>query len=57
LIVRPGDAVDLRQKLLKLLSDRQLAETFGRQGIALAREKYRWPQIIKGLDNLYLTLK
>lgn len=57
LIARPGDAVDLRQKLEKILADNDLAKEFSRQGLALAQEKYRWPRIIEKLDQLYLSLK
>jgi len=57
LLIRPGDAADLRQKLMKILSDHRLAENFGRQAVALAGEKYRWPRIIEKLNKLYSSLK
>ncbi len=57
LVARPGDAADLRQKLEHILSDDGLAKKLGRQGMVLAQEKYRWPQIIEKLNQLYLSLK
>ena len=56
LIARPGDADDLRRKLVRILSDSDLAQELRRQGISLAEESYRWPKIIEKLNDLYLTL-
>ena len=57
LIARAGSADDLKEKLLRVLSDEQLAEKLRRQGLALAQQEYRWPPIIDKLNQLYLSLK
>lgn len=57
LIARPGDGEDLRQKLMRILSDGRLADDCARQGRVLAEEKYCWPRIVGVLNKLYVDLK
>ena len=36
----PGDAIALRQRIQKLISDRYLAQTLGQQGYASAKQNF-----------------
>jgi len=55
-LVKPGDINDLKEKLKKILNDKNLRQQFGVNGRLRVVSKYDWPIIIKLLDEKYSQL-
>jgi glycosyltransferase involved in cell wall biosynthesis len=53
LLVRPGDAGSLTEKMQMLLDDPQRRQEMGERGRAKVKEKYAWPKIILRLEQIY----
>jgi len=53
LLVRPGDAADLAQKLQRLLADAPGRQEMGQRGRKKVEEKYDWPRIVPRLVEVY----
>jgi len=53
LLVKPGDANDLADKIKIILSDRKSAEAMGLAGRELVESKYTWVKVAKRLDSIY----
>jgi len=53
LIVKPGDANDLANKIKAILSDKKMAESMGLAGRELVESKYTWAKVAKRLDSIY----
>lgn len=53
LLVRPGSAGDLADKLSKILADDELVDRLGAAGAQLTKEHYNWAQAGKKLNELY----
>jgi glycosyltransferase involved in cell wall biosynthesis len=51
--VRPGNAKDLRDKILKAVNDRETIREMGLAGRKLAEEKYDWSKIRSDLKKIY----
>ncbi len=56
LLVEPGDTQALRDALARMLSDRNLRESCGRQGQAIVRENFSADAMACNYLNLYKTL-
>lgn len=53
LVARPGDAVDLANKIEKIVSNDALVEKMGKAGRELVEKKYTWGEVGKRLDFVY----
>jgi len=53
LLVKPGDVVDLAEKIQTLLDDPQLRREMGQRGRAKVEAKYAWPKVIDRLEAVY----
>ncbi|HUV91324.1 MAG TPA: glycosyltransferase family 4 protein [Anaerolineae bacterium] len=53
LLVRPGDAADLAQKLQRLLADAPGRREMGVRGRKKVEERYDWPRIVPRLEEIY----
>ncbi|MDD5291133.1 MAG: glycosyltransferase family 4 protein [Patescibacteria group bacterium] len=51
LLVKPGDAEDLKNKIEKILSNEEKRKIMGREARALALEKYSWQEVSKKLNE------
>jgi glycosyltransferase involved in cell wall biosynthesis len=56
-LVAPREVDELRMKISALLSDRALAEQFGRAGRRRVEEKYNWESSVRQLDALYREVR
>ncbi|MEL6441760.1 MAG: glycosyltransferase family 4 protein [Cyanobacteria bacterium J06621_8] len=50
----PGDAIALRESIQKLISDRCLAESLGKQGYASAKEKFSLKRTLSSFEEVLL---
>ncbi|MCD6593524.1 glycosyltransferase family 4 protein [Candidatus Bathyarchaeota archaeon] len=58
LLFKRGDAEDLADKIIKVLSDRNLARSLASNAKELVKERYGWPVIADKMEDLYeKTLK
>ncbi len=53
LLCEPGDLGGLTERLIRVLSDKELAERLGRSGCEKARRSYDWDVIVKRLTRIY----
>jgi len=53
LLVQPGDAADLAQKLEQLLADAPGRREMGLRGRKKVEERYDWPRIVPRLEEVY----
>lgn len=53
LLVEPGNAADLAEKIRIILSDDDLAKKMGEEGKKLVEEKYIWEKVGERLDAVY----
>ena len=49
------DAVDLSDKILKIINDRALHDRFGKEGKRLAEDKFCWDNIIVPVESAYMN--
>lgn len=56
LLVRPGDAADLAQKLQWLLADARGRREMGMQGRKKVEQTYSWPQVVARLQAVYADI-
>lgn len=56
LLVKPGDVIDLAEKLLRLLDNPQLRQEMGRRGRAKIEANYAWSKVVDRLENMYLSV-
>ena len=58
LLFKRGDAEDLAEKIIMVLSDRSLAQSLASNAKEIVKERYSWPVIADKMENLYeKTLK
>jgi len=58
LLFKRGDAEDLADKIIKVLSDRSLAQSLASNAKEIVKERYSWPVIADKMEDLYeKTLK
>jgi glycosyltransferase involved in cell wall biosynthesis len=57
LVVRPGSARDLADKISKVLTDDELVDRLGVAGAQLTRDHYNWQQAGNKLNELYHRVK
>jgi glycosyltransferase involved in cell wall biosynthesis len=55
-LVKPGDILDLAEKLKIILNDSSLAQMMGKAGRKLVEEKYTWEKVGERLDDIYRNL-
>ncbi|MCD6089535.1 glycosyltransferase family 4 protein, partial [Candidatus Bathyarchaeota archaeon] len=53
LLFRRGDAEDLADKIIMVLSDRNLAHSLASNAKRLVKERYSWPAIANKMEDLY----
>jgi glycosyltransferase involved in cell wall biosynthesis len=56
ILVQPGDDAALAQALLKVLADRQLAQTMGDANRQRTLEYFTWPAILDRLEGIYSSV-
>jgi N-acetyl-alpha-D-glucosaminyl L-malate synthase BshA len=52
----PGELAVMADRVLKILSDRSLAERMGREGCRLAREKFSMEDVVNRYEEYYLSV-
>lgn len=50
------DKNQLRDAIIKVLSDERLRKRFGEEGKRLVREKFGWDKVVLDIENIYLSL-
>lgn len=53
LLVPPGDARELAEAIIRVLSDRDMAAAMGKQGRARVREQFNMRQLVDGVQAIY----
>jgi glycosyltransferase involved in cell wall biosynthesis len=53
LLVRPGDAADLAEKVQRLLADAPGRREMGERGRKKVEQRYDWPRIVPRLEKVY----
>lgn len=56
LLVPPGDAHELAQAIIRVLTDRDMAAAMGKQGRARVRERFNMRQLVDGVQAIYEEL-
>lgn len=56
IIVEPKNVEQLSDAMIKILSNKELQLTMGKNGRALVKDKYEWKQIAQSIHNLYEEL-
>lgn len=52
LLVKPGDPTELAQAIVRLLTDRDLAENLGRKARSTVQEEYSWRSFARHLERI-----
>jgi glycosyltransferase involved in cell wall biosynthesis len=55
-LVRPGQKDDLREAILRVLTDRSLAMAMGKAGREKTKNRFGAPAMVKAIDDLYRVL-
>ncbi|MFA5076208.1 MAG: glycosyltransferase family 4 protein [Patescibacteria group bacterium] len=56
LLTEPQNVEDLKEKIMKILDNPELADRFGQAGLAKVKERYNWQSIAKRIDEVYRHL-
>lgn len=56
IIIPPKDVAKLQEAIIKILNNKELIGTMGKNGRRLVKEKYEWKNIAKSIHDLYEEL-
>ncbi|MFC2052220.1 glycosyltransferase family 4 protein [Chloroflexota bacterium] len=56
-MVTPGDVNDIAQKIVTLLSNKELSQKLADEGYKTVQEKFTWAAVLKQFDSLYERLR
>ncbi len=55
-LVRPGDTAAIAEKIIRLLTHRELASAIGVAGRLVARQYFAWPEVTSRMEALYASV-
>jgi glycosyltransferase involved in cell wall biosynthesis len=55
-LVRPGDTAAIAEKIIRLLTHRELASAIGIAGRLVARQYFAWPEVTSRMEALYASV-
>ncbi|MDK2854603.1 MAG: hypothetical protein PWQ92_1497 [Thermococcaceae archaeon] len=53
LLVPPGNELELREAIQKLLNDEELRKQYGSKGRKAVEEKYSWDKVVVEIEKIY----